>query len=75
MLLEFTGHLGTPFGCAPLANALWGKIMRPSVAVTAVGTGSKTRVKIQNNNTRSEDAREHSEPRGTYMVCGVRDAH
>lgn len=23
-----SGHLGTPFGCAPLANALWGKIMR-----------------------------------------------
>ncbi|CAJ1453900.1 unnamed protein product [Effrenium voratum] len=22
-----SGHLGTPFGCAPLANALWGKIM------------------------------------------------
>lgn len=23
-----SGHLGTPFGCAPLANALWGKIMK-----------------------------------------------
>uniref|UniRef100_A0A7S0FDH9 Transketolase-like pyrimidine-binding domain-containing protein n=1 Tax=Pyrodinium bahamense TaxID=73915 RepID=A0A7S0FDH9_9DINO len=23
-----SGHLGAPFGCAPLANALWGKIMR-----------------------------------------------
>ncbi|CAJ1354946.1 unnamed protein product [Effrenium voratum] len=23
-----SGHLGTPFGCAPLANALWGRIMR-----------------------------------------------
>lgn len=22
-----SGHLGAPFGCAPLANALWGKIM------------------------------------------------
>lgn len=25
-----SGHLGTPFGCAPLANALWGSIMRYS---------------------------------------------
>jgi len=23
-----SGHLGAPFGCAPLANALWGKIMK-----------------------------------------------
>eukprot|EP00440_Ansanella_granifera_P033818 gb/GFBE01036691.1/.p1 GENE.gb/GFBE01036691.1/~~gb/GFBE01036691.1/.p1 ORF type:complete len:854 (+),score=201.88 gb/GFBE01036691.1/:1-2562(+) len=23
-----SGHLGTPFGCAPLANALWGKVMK-----------------------------------------------
>jgi len=23
-----SGHLGTPFGCAPLANALWGSIMK-----------------------------------------------
>eukprot|EP00931_Biecheleriopsis_adriatica_P083317 TRINITY_DN568_c0_g1_i1.p1 TRINITY_DN568_c0_g1~~TRINITY_DN568_c0_g1_i1.p1 ORF type:complete len:861 (-),score=166.98 TRINITY_DN568_c0_g1_i1:197-2779(-) len=23
-----SGHLGTPFGCAPLANALWGNIMK-----------------------------------------------
>ncbi|CAK0820587.1 unnamed protein product, partial [Prorocentrum cordatum] len=23
-----SGHLGAPFGCAPLSNALWGKIMR-----------------------------------------------
>ena len=21
-----SGHLGTPFGCAPLANALWGRL-------------------------------------------------
>lgn len=25
-----SGHLGAPFGCAPLSNALWGKIMRYS---------------------------------------------
>ncbi|CAE8594869.1 unnamed protein product [Polarella glacialis] len=25
-----SGHLGTPFGCAPLSNALWGKIMNIS---------------------------------------------
>jgi len=23
-----SGHLGAPFGCAPLANALWGRIMK-----------------------------------------------
>mmetsp|Transcript_39704 Transcript_39704/g.84878 ORF Transcript_39704/g.84878 Transcript_39704/m.84878 type:complete len:863 (+) Transcript_39704:90-2678(+) len=25
-----SGHLGAPFGCAPLANALWGRIMKYS---------------------------------------------